>query len=68
MKKNEMEFFNKLADLLEEYNVTIEANDEFIGWPECGEEIQIRFDNSKFEFSEVNLGSNIGAEDIRKEL
>lgn len=43
MKDRLNDFRRKLADLIEEYSVEITAKDEWTGYPECGEDIQIEF-------------------------
>lgn len=43
-KDIEKEFKKDLAELLKKYNATIESQDEYRGYPECGEDIQITVD------------------------
>ena len=67
MKKKEIDFFTELKELLEKYNVEIESDDEYQGYPECGQDIQIRFD-SRFTFSESKFGRYVDIERIEKHL
>ena len=64
----------ELADLMEKYNMTIEASDEFMGYAECGEDIQIRFEcypecnhDEYLGIAEENLGKYIDADRLRSE-
>ena len=64
----------ELADLMEKYNMTIEASDEFMGYPECGEDIQICFEccpeynhDEYLGIAEENLGKYIDADRLRND-
>jgi len=41
MNQRETEFVNDLKDLLERHGCELEAEDAYIGYAECGEDIQI---------------------------
>ena len=64
----------ELADLMEKYNMTIEASDEFMGYAECGEDIQICFEcypeynhDEYLGHAEENLGKYIDVDRLRSE-
>lgn len=66
------EFRLKLADLMEEYSVEIEANDVYPGYPECGKDIRISFCyNGEFikeeylQDTEVELGRYLDVDTVR---
>lgn len=65
MDNKNLEFKNKLADLLEKYKVSIRANDDWWGYPECGQDIQIYFEFENPPYDE-KFGSFISVEDLRK--
>lgn len=66
------EFRLKLADLMEEYSVEIEANDVYPGYPECGKDIRIllcyngEFTDGEYQPSrEVEFGRYLDARVLR---
>lgn len=66
------EFRLKLADLMEEYSVEIEANDVYPGYPECGTDIRIflyyngEFTDGEYQPSrEVELGKYLNVNTVR---
>lgn len=73
MKEKLDEFKKKLADLIDEYHVEITASDEYQGYPECGEDIQIVFhisgeviDGKYHSDANEKLGSCIDSLELRK--
>lgn len=67
------EFKKKLADLIDEYQVEITASDEYPGYAECGEDIQITFhitgqmiDGRYHGDADDKLGQYIDSERLRK--
>lgn len=73
MKDRLEEFKKKLADLIDEYQVEITASDEYQGYPECGEDIQIVFhitgqmiDGKYHGDADDKLGTYIDSERLRK--
>ncbi|MBK5722580.1 hypothetical protein JGH11_17030 [Dysgonomonas sp. Marseille-P4677] len=74
MEERLKEFKSKLADLMEEYEVEISASDEWTGYAECGEDIQITFfiegkviDNTYLPYSSENFGECISIEQLRNQ-
>ena len=66
------EFRLKLADLMEEYSVEIEAEDVYPGYPECGTDIRIflyyngEFTNGEYQPSQkVELGRYLNVYTVR---
>ena len=66
------EFKQKLADLIDEYQVEITADDEYKGYAECGEDIQISFhisgefiDGKYHEDANESFGTYIDSLDLR---
>lgn len=65
------DFMLEFACLLEKYGVEITASDEWNGYAECGEDIQMRFDFNyegalgKF-FDEIHLGRHISGDSLRR--
>lgn len=54
MNDREKQFYAELKSLLQKYDVEISANDEYQGYPECGEDIRIvAYSPSKFEGFEM---------------
>ena len=51
------EFIKEFNALLKKYNVCIRAYDNWTGYPECGEDIQIDIDSDEWSIDE--LGSAI---------
>lgn len=73
MKARLDEFKQKLADLIDEYQVEITASDEYQGYAECGEDIQIAFhitgqmiDGKYHGDADDKLGTYIDSERLRK--
>ena len=65
--KKYCEFLQKLRDLLSEYNVEITADDEWEGYSECGEDIQINIEANfdyPFFIDDVKFGKYITAESL----
>ena len=61
----EESFRDELLQLLSKWGATVEADDHFDGWPECGQNIKIIVDipsvydddgNCIREYTEINLG------------
>lgn len=51
---------NELKGLLNKYNAHIEAKDEYLGYPECGEDIHIRVEGKSEHYApflDIDLGS-----------
>lgn len=72
MKERLDEFKRKLADLIDEYNVEISASDEYMGYPECGEDIQIVMsidgkviDGKYHGYAIEKFGNTLDAEKLR---
>jgi len=65
MKEQTKEFMYKLADLLEEYNIEITASDEWSGYAECGEDIQICIENN-MHYEDTNMGTFIDPSKLRE--
>lgn len=75
MKERLDEFKKKLADLMDEYEVEITASDEYSGYPECGEDIQIVISTEDkyvdgefihFRYEEQKFGQYIDSERLRE--
>lgn len=60
------EFSLELADLMEKYAVEIVAKDEFEGYSECGEDIQIRLEHPFCYKFDPALGDRVTADSLRK--
>ena len=57
-------FLKELADLMDRYKAAFTASDEYRGYPECGEDIQIRIDIEDV-YDDIGFGSYIDAEKLR---
>ena len=59
-------FLLALADLMDEHSVEwICAKDEYTGYPECGEDIQIRIEHETDYSYDPGLGNMFTAKDLR---
>jgi hypothetical protein len=62
-------FLSELADLMEKWGVEIYADDEYKGFAECGEDIQISIESMYTqEYEVVKLGNYIDPEMLKKYL
>jgi hypothetical protein len=61
----EAEFLQELQELLRKWDATLEAEDHFVGYPECGQDIRMTvyipqvydgYGNIEREGVEINLG------------
>lgn len=75
MKERLEEFKSKLADLIDEYKVEISASDEYMGYPECGEDIQIVMfimgeviEGKYHDCVEEKFGSMLDSESLRNHV
>jgi len=68
--KNVKPFLNELKTLMEKHDVEIIASDEWEGYAECGEDIQIRIESTigNTEYFSVPFGNSIDANDIEKAI
>jgi hypothetical protein len=57
-------FLKELADLMEKHNAELSAKDEWTGYAECGEDIQIRLE-IKDVYDDIAFGGYIDAEKLR---
>jgi hypothetical protein len=57
-------FLNELADLMNKHNAEFTARDEWTGYAECGEDIQISLE-IKDSCDYIQFGSYIDAEKLR---
>ncbi len=63
------EFFRELADLLDKHKVEILAADEYTGYPECGEDIQIRIESTDdYNYLSIPMGEYIDSKLLRSKL
>ena len=64
-----IDFLNDLAILMEKYGIEITASNEWLGYAECGEDIQMRIetDGSKSYFS-IPFGELISPNSIKRVL
>jgi len=62
---NYVNFLNDLSSLLKKYNAEITASDEYPGYPECGEDIQICIE---IGYRELRLGNYIDFNRLDKKL
>lgn len=69
-KGNAIDFLKELSALMKKYNVEITASDEWGGYAECGEDIQIRVESTtaSTEYFSIPFGGNIDVDDIKKAL
>jgi len=58
MRESTKSFFIELSRLLDKHSVSIEANDTWIGYPGCGQDIQISF-NIDNDYEDLCLGTYI---------
>ncbi|MCP4355917.1 MAG: hypothetical protein GY793_09870 [Proteobacteria bacterium] len=63
MKESTKQFMYELADLLEKHKVEIKASNEWTGYAECGQDIQIYFDINDNE--EIMLGTYVDSDKLR---
>lgn len=73
MEKRMTEFKAKLAELLDEYDAEISYEDEWMGYPECGEDIQITvfigsklIDSKYIPSEEEKIGDSITVSKLKK--
>lgn len=65
------DFKKELSDLLKKYEMSIEAEDKWEGYSECGEDIQISFESASIFYEEayeilIDMGSSIDPSDLTK--
>lgn len=67
-KGKTVDFLKELAALLEKYNIEITASDEWTGYAECGEDIEIRIepDYPYTDWFSIPFGTSLSKEDIKK--
>ncbi len=63
MKESTKQFMYELAELLEKHKVEITASNEWTGYAECGQDIQIQFEINDDE--EIMLGNYIDSDKLR---
>ena len=70
MSENAKEFLKGLAALMEKHKVEIVADDEWEGYSECGEDIQIRIESEIMatEYFSIPFGKSLEKMDIDKLL
>jgi len=68
MNKETKEFFQKLANLLEEYKAEIYSLDVWTGYAECGQDLQISFELPNEYSSDLMMGDYVDADKIREEI
>ena len=60
-----VDFLKELATLMDKYNVEITASDEWMGYAECGSDIQIRVENDGTEqFFSIPFGASLDKDSI----
>ncbi len=64
MKESTKQFMLELADLLEKHKVEITASNEWTGYAECGQDIQIQFE-IKDDYEEIMLGTYVDSDKLR---
>ena len=64
MKETTKAFLYELADLLEKHNAEITASDEWTGYSECGQDLQISFE-IKDDYEEIMLVQYIDFDKLR---
>lgn len=67
MREHTVSFLRELADLLDKYKGTITAADEWTGYAECGQDIQIAVETEE-DYDEYQFGSWMDAEKIRLKI
>ena len=55
----QIEFLKELGELLEKYAVKLTADDHWIGYPECGEDIRIGTDFEDYSIEDIDFGQKI---------
>ena len=60
------EFMLALADLMDEHGAWLTADDEWQGYPECGQDIQIRIEHNTDYSFDPGLGGMVTAYHLRK--
>lgn len=55
------EFMRDLSDLLSKYNCTIEADDHWTGYAECGQDIKMTVEFKDWAVDDIDLGSYVYA-------
>jgi hypothetical protein len=64
-----IDFLKELSTLLEKYKIEITAADEWGGYAECGEDIQIRVETDGTEtFFSIPFGKYLSKESIQESL
>lgn len=65
-----IDFLKELENLLDKYNVEIVASDEWLGYAECGQDIQIRIksDFTAPECYSIPFGETLSKDTIRSIL
>lgn len=64
MKETTKIFISELADLLEKHKVEILVSDDWSGYAECGEDLQIRF-NVKDDYDDITYGNYLDFKNLR---
>ena len=61
-----VDFLKELATLMDKYKVEITASDEWMGYAECGEDIQIRIetDSTASEYFSIPFGTSLDKDSI----
>lgn len=62
---NVLNFMKELGALIEKYGIEITAGDEWMGYAECGEDIQIRIESDS---KSVPFGKYIDKESLKKRI
>ena len=70
MSENAKEFLIGLSELMEKHKIEITASDEWGGYAECGEDIQIRIESKGLstEYFSIPFGGSLDETDIVKLL
>jgi len=65
-----IDFLKELSTLLEKYKIEITAADEWTGYAECGQDIQIRVDSDfmAYPFFSIPFGKYLSKESIQESL
>jgi hypothetical protein len=63
---NTNKFLKDLKWLLERYKCEIVAVDEWMGYPECGQDIQITFEFDDYNQKDIKFGERVYCEKLDK--
>ena len=61
-------FLEDLLYILEKYNATIECEDHWKGYPECGEDVRITVFFDDYSIPEIDFGPYIDIDKIKQIL